>query len=187
MLAVYSVASTPSTSSAAARALRRTPAERTPRYLPRIETTPTVWPSMRQSSGYLPHRACPVLLTNASANLAARAARAFWRDDFRGGSPWTPAYSQGIAEADSSRGCAGDPLDTSSHFATLTVAHRCGHAQSHALPQGLSQTVRDGVAATLSEQRCWRCVTGDAWESLPPWTPPPRQGRTRRRPTNGES
>jgi hypothetical protein len=78
-------------------------------------------------------------------------------------------------------------VNTSSGLTILTVAHRCGHAQIHALPEGLSQTVRDGVAATLSEQRCWRCVTDDAWESLPPWAPPSRQRRTRERQTNGES
>ncbi len=78
-------------------------------------------------------------------------------------------------------------MDRSTSFAPVTVAHSCGHAQTHALPQGLSQSTRSGVAATLSEQRCWRCVLEEAWAQMPPWTPPDEPRRPRRRPTNGES
>lgn len=79
---------------------------------------------------------------------------------------------------------AMDRLDA---FASLMVVHGCGHSEEHAVPQKLNEDARQRVTATLSEQRCWRCVTDEAWEQLPPWTPTPpeRRRRPQDRPSNG--
>jgi hypothetical protein len=52
------------------------------------------------------------------------------------------------------------------YLSSLYVWHSCAHRVLHAVPRGLSTAVRERVAAELSDQRCWRCVTGEAWDDL---------------------
>jgi hypothetical protein len=56
-------------------------------------------------------------------------------------------------------------------FVSLIVLHRCGHPHTHPVPQRLNDNARERVTATLSQERCWRCLTNEAWEQLPPWSP----------------
>jgi hypothetical protein len=51
-------------------------------------------------------------------------------------------------------------------FKSVTVWHSCGHNERHAMPRALDDDNRARIASSLSEERCWRCVLGDAWSWL---------------------
>jgi hypothetical protein len=51
-------------------------------------------------------------------------------------------------------------------FRSLTIWHSCGHNERHALPCGLEGAARDRITASLADERCWRCVVGEAWDWL---------------------
>ena len=54
---------------------------------------------------------------------------------------------------------------------SLIILHSCGHSEPHSIPGELTLPVRERLEATLSGERCWRCIVSDAWDRLPPWSP----------------
>lgn len=53
-----------------------------------------------------------------------------------------------------------------SRMKSLIVWHACGHNERHAVPCALHEDVRQRITTSLADERCWRCITGEAWEWL---------------------
>ena len=51
-------------------------------------------------------------------------------------------------------------------FKSLIIWHACGHNERHALPCALQDAARERIMTSLADERCWRCVVGEAWDWL---------------------
>ena len=68
----------------------------------------------------------------------------------------------------------------------LIIVHACGHGQTHPVPEKLSEDSRTRVTVILSQERCWRCITQEAWARLPPWSSPVKPALAPKQPPGRE-